>query len=80
MAKPPLADLISRYDVHPNASAQEEAFFRIHCRRLSRQGAQLLGYFLLGVNLLSWPTDLLIFSDSPETIRNFALWRLVLTA
>src|SRR5262249_48171318 len=54
-------------------------FFRIRCRQLSCSGVQLLASFLLGGNLLSWPTDLLFFRDSPEVVRAFAAWRVVLT-
>ena len=53
--------------------------FLHHRRALSVRGMELVGYILLLGNLLFWPTDLILFADSPEGLRAFALWRGVLT-
>jgi class 3 adenylate cyclase len=55
-----------------------QAFVRYR-RAMSVRGMELVGYILLFGNLLFWPTDLWLFRHSPEGLRAFALWRLVLT-
>lgn len=70
---------IARYVTLTNRSYHQELKFRIHVRRQSVPRIQtLLGVFV-GLVVLGWPTDFLLF-ERPAVVLTFSLWRLLTVA
>ncbi len=53
----------------------EERWFTAHCNRLTSEFANLMGWILVVVTLLFWPTDALMFPNSPPMLEFFNFWR-----
>ncbi len=53
----------------------EERWFSAHCNRLTGEFANLMGWILVIVTVVFWPTDALMFPSSPQMIEFFNFWR-----
>jgi class 3 adenylate cyclase len=69
-------EIVSRYVLFNDRSPEENEAFRDYIQDLAKRFSVFVFTFLIGLILITWPTDYIYFED-PKIINSYFWWRLI---